>query len=343
MASELTPILNQLDYLPESLLTLEVNQLYRELNGPTLLHLPGKQAQPLFVSVLLHGNEPTGWLAVRALLQRYRQRTLPRSLSIFIGNVKAAQQRLRRLPDQADYNRVWPGTTLADYPEAGLMRQVFDRMAEKQPFASIDIHNNTGINPHYACINRLDNRFLHLATLFGRLVVYFTRPLGVQSLAFARLCPSVTLECGRPDQAHGISHALEYLEACLNLSKLPGHSVNSSDIDIYHTVAQVKVREAVRFGFDRDDVELALNPDIDHLNFTELAAGTQFGKTHGLTNGLPLNVQNERGQDVSREFFTVSELGDLVLNKPAMPSMLTLDEKVIRQDCLCYLMERIRW
>ncbi len=26
---------------------------------------------------------------------------------------------------------------------------------------------------------------------------------------------------------------------------------------------------------------------------------------------------------------------------PLMPSMLTLDSQVIRQDCLCYLMERL--
>ena len=52
-------------------------------------------------------------------------------------------------------------------------------------FASIDIHNNTGLNPHYGCVNRLDPPFLHLATLFSRIVVYFKRPLGVQSAAFA--------------------------------------------------------------------------------------------------------------------------------------------------------------
>ena len=26
---------------------------------------------------------------------------------------------------------------------------------------------------------------------------------------------------------------------------------------------------------------------------------------------------------------------------PVMPAMLTLDERVIRQDCLCYFMERL--
>ncbi|MDV3241139.1 MAG: hypothetical protein LOY00_05035, partial [Methylocaldum sp.] len=30
----------------------------------------------------------------------------------------------------------------------------------------------------------------------------------------------------------------------------------------------------------------------------------------------------------------------LVLKRAVMPSMLTLDKRIIRQDCFCYLMER---
>ena len=33
--------------------------------------------------------------------------------------------------------------------------------------------------------------------------------------------------------------------------------------------------------------------------------------------------------------------GVLRLQRAAMPPMLTLDERVVRQDCLCYLMERL--
>ena len=67
--------------------------------------------------LLLHGNEPTGLLAIQSLLQRYKDKILPRSLSIFFGNVSAASKRARRLDEQADYNRIWPGTELAECPE----------------------------------------------------------------------------------------------------------------------------------------------------------------------------------------------------------------------------------
>ena len=216
-------LLRHYQALPQGMLDAEPAQLAELLGGPSLIHLPGRRERPLFVSVLLHGNETTGVLAVQALLKKFRERELPRALSIFIGNVDAARDGLRRLAGQPDYNRVWPGSEHPDSPEQRMMAEVFDTMKLRRPFASVDVHNNTGINPHYACINRIDHRFMHLASLFSRTLVYFVRPVGVQSMAFAHLCPSVTVECGKVGQSASEDHAREFLEACLNLSEIPDH------------------------------------------------------------------------------------------------------------------------
>jgi len=333
--------LQQLDSLPEGLLTCEANQLAGLLGGPTLLHLEGRRKQPLFVSVLMHGNETTGWDAILALLGKYTvsgKLDLPRSLSLFIGNVSAAEQGLRRLEGQPDYNRVWPGAETNGLIEHEVMQSVMDVMAQRKPFASIDVHNNTGLNPHYACINKLDEHFLHLATLFSRTVVYFIRPTGVQSLAMAQICPSVTLECGRPDQPHGMHHALEYIDACLHLACWPEHPVAEHDIDLFHTVAIIKVPENLSFGFDAEGVDLSFATDLDLLNFRELPRGTSLGSINS-PEGLGLQVQDEHGVDVS-EHYLKQENGELLLRQAVMPSMLTKDSRVIRQDCFGYLMER---
>ena len=190
-------LLRHYEELPEGLLEARPTQLSDVLGGPSLIHLPGRRLQPLFVSVLLHGNETTGFQALQALLARYQGKQLPRALSIFIGNVEAARDGLRRLAGQPDYNRVWPGSEHPDSPEKRMMAEVVDIMQRRQPFASVDVHNNTGINPHYACINRIEHRFMHLASLFSRTLVYFIRPAGVQSMAFAQLCPAITVECGK--------------------------------------------------------------------------------------------------------------------------------------------------
>jgi succinylglutamate desuccinylase len=332
-------MLNEIEALPAGLLDTPVEGLQDLLGGPTLLHLPGRQPEPLFVSVLAHGNESTGFYAVQSLLRNYVDSELPRALSVFIGNVEAASRGLRRLDGQPDYNRVWPGTLMPDTPEAVMMQQVVELMRERRAFASIDVHNNTGINPHYACINRVDNRFLQLASQFSRTVVYFIRPLGVQSMALASVCPAVTLECGKPAHQYGMEHAREYLDACLHLSSIPDHPVASHDVDLFHTVAVVKVPDEVSFGFGDDSVDLRLVNDIDHLNFRELPAGTQLGWLCG-DSEVVLDVRDDDDQPVFERYFTTAE-GVLRTVRPFMPSMFTLDECVIRQDCLGYLMERL--
>jgi hypothetical protein len=332
-------MLNEIEYLPNGLLEAPVDTLAELLGGPTLIHLQGRRPEPLFITVLAHGNESTGFYAVQSLLQKYRGRELPRALSIFIGNVAAASQGQRFLHGQTDYNRVWPGTDVRDAPEVQMMQQVVDRMRARRAFASIDVHNNTGINPHYGCINRVDNQFLHLAAQFSRTVVYFIRPLGVQSMAMSYVCPAVTIECGKPDHEYGMAHARDYIDACLHMSELSQHPVASHDVDLFHTVAVVKIPADINFGFASDAVDLRLNGNLDHLNFRELPVGTELGRVRQGAK-VRLDVTDDNNQSVYDRYFSTED-NALVTARPLMPSMLTLDETIIRQDCLGYLMERL--
>jgi len=328
--------------LPSRLLDLPADKLHAFLGGPTLIHLQGRREAPLFVSVLMHGNEDVGWEAVRHMLKKYLpgggDQELPRSLSLFIGNTSAAEVNMRRLAGQPDYNRVWPGSELPPTAEHAMMESIVDTMAHKGVFASVDVHNNTGINPHYACVNVVRTESLHLAAMFSRTVVYFTRPKGVQSMAMTELCPAVTLECGKVGQLHGVEHASEYLNACLHLAQHPTHAISPHDIDLFHTVAIVKIPPEVSFGFGCQNYDLCLLDDLEVLNFREIPAGTSFGKV-GKPDGIPLDVKNEANHDVATRYFSV-EHGELLTRTPVMPSKLTMNEAVIRQDCLCYLMER---
>jgi hypothetical protein len=330
-------MLTELTALPDGLLALPVEQLHEKLDGPTLIHLPGRHQRPLFLSVLLHGNEDTGWEAVRTLLQHYRQegRELPRAVSLFIGNVAAARHRVRHLAGQPDYNRIWKGDGT---PEHEMAQQVLAIMRERDVFASIDIHNNTGLNPHYACINVLQQPFLQLATLFSRTIVYFIRPDAVQSMAFSKLCPAVTVECGKAGQSHSTAHAVDFIEGALHLDHFPEHPVADTDYELYHTVATVKVPSTVQFSFSDETADLMFPTDLDHMNFRELPARTQLARVG--SERARIEAWNERGEDVAERYFE-RDNGGLYTRLPVMPSMLTLNEEVIRQDCLCYLMERL--
>jgi len=219
------------------------------------------------------------------------------------------------------------------------MREVVAAMRVRGVFASIDIHNNTGLNPHYACVNRLDQRFLHLARLFSRIVVYFRRPRGVQSMAFAEFCPAVTVECAKPGNVQSHAHAADFLEACLRLTDFPQHPVPRHDRDLFETVARIRVPLERSFRFGRGNSDICFRPDLDHMNFRELAAGTVWGE---LNSDLPrpLEILDNDSRDVFDEYFSV-DVGQLTLLRPVMPAMLTLDGRAIREDCLCYLMQKL--
>ena len=331
------------DQLPDGLLDRTAGELTEVLDGPTLIHLPGRRPEPLFVSVLLHGNEHTGFEAMRRILRHYRSLGLPRALSLFIGNVAAARAGVRTLPKQKDYNRCWPGSENGGSAEAAILRRVTEDMAARRPFASVDIHNNTGTNPHYACVNRLDHRFFHLALLFSRTVVYFERPLGVQSAAFAELCPAITLECGQSGAVGAASHARGTVDACLNLSHHPEHGVDPHDIDLIRTFAIVKVPGGATFSFDGSPAEFRFRSDIDRLNFSEIPAGLSIGRrAPGTSTRLDVGGASDTGEapwalDGCFDY----EGGEIRLARPVIPAMLTRDSDAVRLDCLCYLMQRI--
>jgi len=327
---------DQYEELPEGFLHASVENLHEILPKPSLIHLKGESDQIIFISTLLHGNETTGFYALQKLLRTYQTKKLPKSISIFIGNVKAAEKGVRRLEQQVDYNRVWPGTAHHYLAEAHMMQQITDIMRDRNVWASIDIHNNTGKNPHYACINKLETGFTTLAYMFSETLVYFTTPKGVQSSAFAELCPSVTLECGLSGQAVGLDHALNYLHKVLLATELDQHHFDS--VNLYHTVARVNVPELYSFGFE-DDATINLLPEIENYNFKELPVGTVLARVEPESSAY-LQAYDGDEREVGRDFFEYRE-DSIVLKKSIMPAMLTMDTQVIRQDCLCYLMEKV--
>ncbi len=329
-------LLTVLEQLPDGLLEQPAHELHQYLSGPTLIHLPGRRTRPLFVSVLLHGNETTGWEAVRQYLLAHQQQLLPRSLSLFIGNISAAREHKRVLEGQPDYNRVWS----AHSSEEGLMMtEILRQMRGKQVFASLDVHNNTGKNPHYACINRKEHDFFQLAHLFSRTVVYFIKPDTVQSMAFSKLCPAVTVECGQPEQKHGVEHAVNYIQRVMQLEQFDNKALHPEDFELYHTMAIIKVPETAGISFNAQKPEdITFAADIDNLNFTALEAGTRLADIHSENSNL-LAI-DEQGQDVAERYFSYDN-GEIRTRIPLMPSMLTTKEEIIRQDCLCYMMEKI--
>lgn len=315
--------------LPAGLETLAARQLASRVPRPALIYIQGAREPALFVSVLLHGNEVSGWDAVRALL-RGRTTPLARSIWLFIGNARAAAEGVRHRPDEPDFNRIWDGGSC---PEERMASEVIATLARRDLFAAVDLHNNTGHNPHYAVITDTRAETLGLARAFNHLAVFTRAPSTVQTLAFARLTPALTIETGHAEDPAAADRALAYLEQLLAADALP--TAATGDLELYRSGVRVVVPEGGHFHFD-DGPGLALRRDLEIFNFRTLVAGSTFARLNG-DDARSLRVVDESHRDVTHDHFVyVNE--EIRLKDDVIPAMYTIDPDVVAQDCLCYFM-----
>ena len=323
--------------LPAGLLDCEAEELHAHLGGPTLIRLAGTRSPALFVSVLLHGNETSGWDGLRQYLGS--NEVLGRDLTLFIGNTEAAAEGVRSLPDQADFNRIWRD---AEGPGGATAVAVKSAIADEPFFAAVDLHNNTGHNPYYSVITSLNRENLGLAYLFSDHAVFIEEPDTVLTRYFAGRCPAVTLEVGPVGDSRCVDRVIDYLDRCLGLVEAPEASVD--DFSLFRTRVRVHVPATVSFHFEGDAVpadgaQLMLTGGMEAVNFHELARGTVFGSsTHPLNRVL--QVLDVNHQDVTSDYFESLD-GKIILKESVVPAMYTTDSDVIYQDCLCYFMERM--
>ncbi len=297
--------------LPRSIADLPATGLLEALGAPTLFDLARPGEPPLFVSVLLHGNEISGWQAV----QRLREQIVERSAMLFVGNVAAAASGVRLLPGQADFNRVWEG---GDSPEAALASALVARVAAARPRLAIDIHNNTGDNPPYAVIAREDAPTLAAARAFAPRALLASQPRGVQTMRLARFCTAVTVEVGQPHDPLSADRAADYLARMLEPLQAP--LARGCALVLFETAARVLI-----------DADALIAPAMQRFNFRTAPQGATLTRAGGSC------AVDDRGEDVSARYLAQVD-GATVLREPTTIAMYTDSFASARDDCLCYLL-----
>ena len=323
--------------LPAGLLDCDATELHDHLGGPTLIQLAGEAEPALFVSVLLHGNETSGWDGVR----RYLERTpvLPRSLTLFIGNTEAARAGMRALPTQPDFNRIWRD---AEGPGAALAAAVESAIADQQFLGAIDLHNNTGHNPYYSVVTDLEPHNLGLAYLFSDKAVYVEEPDTVLTRIFTGRCPAVALEVGPVGDPRCADRVYDYVARCMDLSEVPVAA--PGQFNLFRTRVRVHIQDEVGFRFEGEEgaeepAPLVLTGGVEAVNFHVLDRGTVFGASQ-LAVDRVFRVLDVEHRDVTGDYFE-HDGEAILLKEDVVPAMYTTDPYVVRQDCLCYFMERM--
>ena len=165
----------------------------------------------------------------------------------------------------------------------------------------------------------------------------FHTPKGVSTMAFDDICPAITLECSTPGNRLGIDKAVPLIDDLMHMDHFPEKPLPSHDLQLVHNNAVLKIAEDVNFGFEDEEekFDLTLVENSDRHNFTRLETSEVFAHT---TLKRPLVATAEDGTDITDELI-LNDNGAISLKKPLMPAMITLDKRIIVQDCLCYLLE----
>jgi len=332
-----------LDHIPSAFLTISHRDIKNLFDTPTLIHLKGEKHPALFISILLHGNEYSGLQIMQEILKKYQTTDgykLPRSIWLFVGNVDAAQMGVRLRDGQIDFNRAWPGTSEPDSDTAILIQEIMDRITQDPLFASIDLHNNTGQNPPYGCISVVNEKNKYLASFFNHIAMVFQSPKGVSTMAFDALCPAITLECATPGNLPARKRAFDLIDDLMHMDHFPTKPMPAHDLQLVKNSATIKINANVTFCFEDDvsnssDMDLTVVKNFDHHNFTLLEKNEVFAYSKV---DKALLVTSPEGKDITDDIIQNNN-GKLSLKKALMPAMISMDKKIVLQDCLCYLLE----
>lgn len=320
---------------PKDILQADSRNLTQYLSGPALIHIKGEKSECILVSCLLHGNETTGWLVVRDLLKEISSRPQQHSWLILIGNVAAAAKGLRQLPDGQDFNRVWH---TGSFPENQIATEILNRIRTYPIQCSIDIHNNTGRNPYYACVTKRDERTLDLAQEFSNQSLYFEGLAGTFTEAMSHLCPAISIEVGLPGLPEGTNAVLSYLKRIESkVFAETWNPANSADLKLFRIAGTIRVVDGISIavGKSNQNEDFLLSADLDLYNFTMVPVGSVWAQARSSAPNCFEVCQNDK---TVNGYFTRSE--DKIVNtRPFMPAMITPNTTIMKSDCVGYILE----
>ncbi len=329
------------EHIPDEFLEITTREIKKVFKTPTLIHLKGDKKEALFVSILLHGNEYSGLEIMQEVLEKYKTTDgykLPRTLWLFVANVDAAELGVRCLDGHLDFNRAWPGTPHEDQETSKLVKKVVDTITKEPLFASVDLHNNTGKNPHYGCISVVDEKNKYLCSLFNHFAMVFKAPKGVSTMAFDHICPAITLECSTPGNKPAKNKAYELIDALMHMDHFPQKPVLKQDLQLLKNSSTIKINKDVTFEFNNKlelGFDLAIVDKFDRHNFSMLKEGEVFAYSK---HPKPLLVLSSDLKDITDEVIQNNK-GEISLKKGKIPAMISMDKNIVLQDCLCYLLE----
>lgn len=286
-------------------------------------------------STLIHGNEPSGFLAAFHFLKSAVQPTT--NFAIVIASVRAARTaprfHHRFVPGEFDLNRRF-GNHSAQDTVTELASHITRYIQRKAPQCVVDFHNTSGRGPAFAVSVREDETLKRLASVFTKEMI--VTPLLVGSLmeqAFA--CPTLTIECGGANDV--ISHNLALRGMSTFATLEDPHTLEGHSVRCFHHPARVKVRPGFSLAYGiapNSDVDITLIDTIEDTNFHIVQAGIKLGWLDRELSEC-LTSTDENGKECITDLF-YQEAKQLKTRRPMKIFMATKRADLALTDCLFY-------
>lgn len=306
------------------------------LPGACQIHISGRDPTRCRALVtLLHGNEPSGLLAIHDWLRRQPEPPAT-NLALIIANQKAALTEprfsYRHLPDERDLNRCFR-PPWQDRP-GRLAQSILSTLIDLAPEAVLDVHNTSGHSPAFAVSILDDARHRALAGLFTEHLVVTDLRLGALMDSAEQLFPTLTLECGGAGQQQAHQVARHALQRLAEDQELFAQQPAGTGPRVYHNPVRVELTGGARLAYGRDEGDVLLRRDIETLNLTLVQPGQALGFLRAGLNQLV--ARDHRGRPVLRDLLR-DDNGTLTPTRPLYLFMATPHERIARSDCLFYL------
>jgi hypothetical protein len=311
---------------------------------PALIRIPAASTahapKGRLVSCLLHGNEPSGFLAIVDVLRRGER--FPFDLWVLIGNVRAATEdgfyAHRHLDDQEDFNRVW-GVRSLTTDMRRCAADILEHLRSADLGAALDVHNNSGRNPYYSILTELSPAGLRLASMCADTMLLWRLRMHTLMDALATVCPAVTVECGAAHQSEGDAFAAAVVHRFLTTADVAVPAAGDPPrprhvVEVLHRVI-VRPDVELSFGPAAGGAGFAVVPALDTYNFGVLPAQHTIGHVDP-GSSMPLAAYDVNGREVADRLFRITPDGAVVLAADVMPIMMTTTVEQTRRDCLFY-------
>jgi hypothetical protein len=310
------------------------------LDSPVHIHITGKNPQRCrAVATLLHGNEPSGLVAIFNTIKLGVTPAV--DMHYFILSVEAAKKPpgffYRMLPDQKDQNRCF-APPFDDSLQDQRALQLPQKLVALEPECLIDIHNTSGSSPAFGVTTFMDNKHNALVSLFTHRIVVTDLSLGSLMEVSESILPAVTIECGGAASEESSNLATEGLIKYLIFDDVLSESNSDLILEYFKNPVRLELQAGSSIAYaDHQSIShgVTLRPDIENRNFGTVAANYLLGYLSSDIAAL-LTAKDSKGVERLDEFFRV-ENGELLTTKPLKFFMVTTNPEIAKNDCLLYL------